>query len=438
VTGAYAGNERPAAGRRSAAWVATAVLAGTFAALYLFLGTTLGRTGVFGYQDALFGADVDRVIYDMTAAGADHSYTTVHPLFVLFLNPAGALLTKVLGSRVVAAVTLNAAAGGLCVALAHRFFRRVGAGLVRGILYAFILGSSSAHLFYGAVPETWIFTACGITLLFLLLASRPGKLRYFVPAGIFALGTLTTNVFHVVATYAAGLFGKERGRALWGKLAAYFGAVLSGTVALSLVQRWIFPRAKLFFLPLSWTDSLTWYSWRLGKPAELPVRLVKLLAYHFVYNFASPGVEVSAVPAGKALVPRIPYVGVDPLSYDALGFVAAALGVLLAGAAAASFFKNKVYRDNLARALIIVGVFGFLMFGYYGSGELFVYTPMWTFVVLAGGALSAEPFFRRGGWKGRVATTALVVFAGLQLVNNLRFFYGVVDVFQRGLPPMNW
>jgi hypothetical protein len=275
-------------------------------------------------------------------------------------------------------------------------------------------------------------------LLFLLLASRPGKLRYFVPAGIFALGTLTTNVFHVVATYAAGLFGKERGRALWGKLAAYVGAVLSGAVALSLVQRWIFPRAKLFFLPASWTDSLTWYSWRLGKPAELPVRLAKLLAYHFVYNFAAPGVKVSAVPAGKALVPEIPYVGVDPLSYDALGLVAAALGIVLASAAAASFFKNKVYRDNLARALIIVGVLGFLMFGYYGSGELFVYTPMWTFVVLAGGALSAEPFFRRGRRGGRVATAALVVFAGLQLVNNLRFFYGVVDVFQRGLPSMNW
>jgi hypothetical protein len=67
---------------------------------------------------------------------------------------------------------------------------------------------------------------------------------------------------------------------------------------------------------------------------------------------------------------------------------------------------------------------------------------MWTFVVLAGAALSAEPFFRRrgrrGSWPGRVATAALGVFAALQLVNNLRFFYGVVDVFERGLPSMNW
>jgi hypothetical protein len=306
------------------------------------------------------------------------------------------------------------------------------------VLYAFILGSSSAHLFFGAVPETWIFTACGITLLFLLLAGHPGKLRFFVPAGIFALGTLTTNIVHVVTAYAAGVFGKERGKPLWGKLAACVAAVLSGAAALSLVQKWIFPRAKIFFLPASWTDSLTWYSWRLGRPAEVLVRLAKLLAYHFVYNFVGPGIKISSVPAGKALVPEIPYVAVDAASFDALGLITAVLGIVLAGAAVASFFRNKVYRSNLARALLIVGLFGFFMFGYYGSAELFVYTPMWTFVVLAGVVLSAEPFFKRRGWPGRAVMAGIAVFAGLQLVNNLRFFYGVVDVFKRGLPPMNW
>ena len=49
--------------------------------------------------DIWLGADVPRVIHDMTNPLADHRRTVVHPIFPLLLLPIGGLLAKLTSSQ---------------------------------------------------------------------------------------------------------------------------------------------------------------------------------------------------------------------------------------------------------------------------------------------------------------------------------------------------
>ena len=409
-----------------------------FWALYAALGMSLASTTVFNYMDAMFGADVERVVYDLTALGGDHSYTTMHPLFVLFFNPIGFLLAAVLGSKVNAAVILNSFFGGLCVVGARAFFRGAGLREFHAVAFAAALGLSSAHMFSGSVPETWIFTAFSLILLFLLSVTRPKKLAWFIPAGVFSLGILTTNLFQALIAYFSSL-GRRAGRGEVLKKLAYFGAsVIGAGAALSFLQRALYPSARLFFLPTSWGDSLTWYLWRFREPAVLAFRALRLISYHFLFNVLAPGLQIGTVTSGKALVPDIPYVSFDGGSVGVLFIVGAVVWLTLVALALYQYVKGFRGRPRVLDGLALCLAFNFVLFTYYGSGELFIYTPAWTFLVLAWLAVSLRPLLEAPGKASRLLCALVVALPVLELANNLVFLRKVIAIYDVALLPLAW
>jgi hypothetical protein len=423
-------------GLRTAAGSAFLLMA--FWGLYAALGLALASTTVFNYMDVLFGTDVERVVYDLTALGSDHAYTTVHPLFVLFFNPIGFLLAAVLSSKITAAVAINSFFGGLCVAGAHAFFRNAGLKEFHAVAFSVALGLSSAHLFFGSVPETWTFTAFSLIVLFLLSVLRPGRLAWFVPAGVFSLGILPTNFFQGLIVYFSSLWRRSAFGVTLKKLAAFAASVLLAGAALSYLQRGLYPSSRLFFLPGSWRDSLTWYLWRLGEPAEVVIRALRLIGYYFLFNIFAPGLDVTTVTSGKALIPDIPHVSFDIGSGGVLFFACSAMWlalVVLALYAYVRWFRN---RPPVLDGLVLCGIFNFVLFTYYGSGELFIYTPAWTFLVLAWLALSLRPMLSARRKIGRVVNALVVALPLLELVTNLLFFRKIIAVYKTGLLPLAW
>jgi len=418
--------------------IISASLLVTFWALYAALGIALASTTVLNYMDAMFGADVERVVYDLTALGSDHSYTTMHPLFVLFFNPIGYLLAAALSSQVDAAVLINSFFGGLCVVAARAFFRKAGLKELHAVAFAAALGLSSAHMFFGSVPETWIFTACGLIVLFLLAVVRPGRLSWFVPAGVFSLGMLTTGFFQGLIAYSSGLRRKPGLGVALKKLAAFAASVLLVAAALSFLQKLLYPSSRLFFLPASWGDSLTWYLWRLGQPAELGIRALRLVSYHFLFNIFAPGAKVGTITSGKALVPDIPYVSFDAGSGGVLFFAGAAVWLALAASALYAYIKWFRGRPRVLDGLALCVAFNFILFTYYGSGELFLYTPAWTFLVLAWLAVSLRPVLDAPGKAARVLGALVVALPVLELANNLVFLRKVIAVYDAAMLPLAW
>jgi hypothetical protein len=405
-----------------------------FGGLYFAWGLALGKAGGYAYLNAALNADHERVISDLTDINAYHGRTDVHPLFVLILNPVGALITKGLGSRLAAAVLMNSVAGALCVVMTKAFLRRAGLSEIVAVLFAAILGLSATHIFFGSTPETWIFAAAGVILLFNLAVFTPGSTARFLPAAVFAFGTVTSNLVTAAVAYAVGMYKKIGFKALLAKTAVFSVSVAACAAALSVVQKLLYPRSTIFFLPEVYRLEFSSYSpivryFNDLSATYLLARLVKLAGVFLLYNLVAPATVVRWYSAGEFCLPLKPFVDVDLPRLKPLGFIAAAFWFGLVIWAAYSFIKNKEIRTPILFGLLLTLAFSVAFYFFYGT-TTYVYAISTAFPLLAAVALALRPYDRPGTRPFYVLLAALTCFGFLLLFNNVAFLYRIYAVFR--------
>gem|GEM_PF-843591 len=421
-------------GVRTKALVTYVVLFIFFGTLYFSLGTALGRVAGFAHLNFLLNADHERVITDLTDATANHDRTDVHPLFVLFLNPVGVLLTRGLGSRLAAALVMNSAAGALCVVMTKSFLRRAGLSEFSAFLFAAILGLSATHIFFGSTPETWIFAAAGVILLFNLAVFAPGNTSRFLPASVFAFGMVTTNLVVAAVAYAAGMWKRITFKTLLVRTAVFGVFVAVCAAALSVVQKLLYPGSAIFILPEiyrleigSYSPIVKYFNGLTG--AYLLARLAKLAAVFIIYTVVAPATVVRWYSAGEFCLPLKPYVNVDLSRLGAPGFVAAAFWVALIVWGAYSIIKNKENRTPVLFGLLLTLAFYLAFYFFYGT-TMYVYAISTAFPLLGSVALALRPYDRPGTKVFYVLGGTLTCFLLLELVNNVNFLYRIFVVYR--------
>ena len=402
--------------------------------IYFTWGYVLGTVGSFTHLNALLDADHSRVIGDLTDVGANHCRTDVHPLFVLMFNPVGVVIAAALGSRVLAATLINAIGGASCVVLAAAFFRRAGINRLWAVLFAAILGATSTHMFFGATPETWIFAATGVVALYFLAVARPGRLRWFLPAGVFAMGMVTPNLAHAAVTFGVGSFKKRSWKKALVFTAAYTAVIAGITSVLSALQKVLYPSSTVFFLPdvyraefgsyapivkyfpeLTWTDVLS--------------RLGEVSSYLFIYNVVAPETVVRWFSAGRFCLPLKPFVRLDPGHFGLWGLLALVLWLGLIGWAVYSCVRNREVRVPVLYGLLLSLASNLAFFFFYGS-ILFIYAISSTFPLIAVVALSFRPYNRTDRRTFYALSAFLICFLTVELINHMGFLYRIYTVFR--------
>ncbi len=367
------------------------VLALGFAALFLFLGSRVPSRAVLK-DDVLFGADVARVVDDLTARGGDHYRTKVHPFFVLLLLPAGSLLRRVTASPYGAARVLTSLCGAAAVALLHRLLLRVPQ-LPRpaAVLLAVVFGMSFSTLIFAAVPETYIFAAISILPVYFLLLAAPSSPDPAAASSMsadrgrrpFAWGAAALSSFAITSTNVV--------QALWGllldaryrrlptppsvprrrQLATAVLAAAAVAVSLTLIQARLYPSAQPF--------------WNLEE--ERGYTATSNLLQPAAYARAGRAVFLDAIVAPTHEV-------VDRKVVTAGGVPAAPWGPAAAGLwgvwmVVAAVGSARRYREHAPAVLAIAGSLGFnlLLHVVYGNEQPFLYSAHWTFLLVLGVAL---------------------------------------------------
>ena len=222
-------------------------------ALYTVFGRALQRTSVNNYRDFLFGMDIRRVINDMTEFSANHVRTSVHPLYVLFVNPLGNALTKIhllRGAEYTVALIVDVFCGALCVVLAFVIFRLMSPKLLNPICLTLIFAFSMSPLLFSTTPETSDLATCSLLvtyLLFWLNATTTHKisLGMWIFAGVFSLGVTTTNFVQTLICFCFARFSWRRraaeGRKFLRSLGVMVGGVLAIGMLFALLQKAIYP-----------------------------------------------------------------------------------------------------------------------------------------------------------------------------------------------------
>ncbi len=400
----------------------------------------MGKVGAYGYLNAALNADHERVIGDLTDADAYHGRTDAHPLFVIFLNPIGLLLKRGFGSALTAAVLMNSVAGASCIILFFAFLRRAGVSAFPATAFAAILGFSATHIFFGSTPETWIFAATAVTLLFLLALVSPGRTSAFLPAGIFAVGMLTSNLAPAVIAFGVGIYKRVSRKVLLAKV-FFFGLVLTAcAAALSVLQKLLYPSSTVFFLPGVYRNEFSAYApiiryWGELGPGYFLARSAELIGVLFLFNVVSPSAVVRWYSVGKYCLPLKPFVNVDLPGLSLSGLLAAAFWLALLIWAVYSFAIHRENRNPVLIGLLLTVAFYVAFYLVYGT-TLYVYAISTAFPLLAAAALALRPYDRPGTKRYYALTATLACFAVLLLVNNLHFMWQIYAVFRNyGLPP---
>ncbi len=377
---------------------------------------------VFRKLDQIFDMDVPSRSIDLTRQEGAHHRTRFHPLYVLLLNPLGQSLREMLRlydvdfSGRIAAIVLNAMAGGSTVALFFVLLARCGIDRRHALLWTLVFACSASQLIFGSLPESWEFTALGLVFLFASGARAEPPRDGLLTAGVIAFGMLVINIGAAVLVRAR--WRDPRGTGATIRAVALYGLlVLATTAALGLFQLWVFPTTDHYvsFEPLARDDRLS-FVWPTGL-GDVLMRARELLANFTLFNIAAPRLVASAMPSG-ALVVDMPQPSLSVLRPEGALHAAVWLGLLVTGAVFAR--RARLHREGLVIALVLWLAICAAVHSVFGVC-IFLYSTEWTFAVVTLAALGVGRWTAARPAASRTVTVALVSLLVLQLANNARF-----------------
>lgn len=397
-----------AGARRNVGGLATCVtLAAVFTVVYFQCGVRLAAAGAFDRDDIYFRADP--VVYSHVLAGTarDHEQIThKHPLVPLLGNGLYRTVAWTVRPQL-GPLAVSAVAGGLCVALAAVYFRRVTDSRVLAVLLAVLLGSSAAHVTFSAVPEAYTLSAAALILLHVLVAAGRGpalRLRHQVVAAVLAAGVTVTSALPALACFLCTRRGQRRFGLLlrWASLVTLLGC------GLLTVQTHAFPAAALGITPEQYVGEARF----LSPPAPLRQVVGDLARGLFLEN---------VVASAPATVNYRALTILWPGAYE--GWLnRITVGVWVLGALVA--FALPAYRRDWRQPTLWAAVACLLISAgvhcVYGRDHLFLYSCTYTFYVLAIAAHGVRRLPRA------LAVTGVVLLVVLLAANNARFLVQVV------------
>jgi hypothetical protein len=363
-----------------------------FFGIYLYGGLLFADTGVFAKYDLLFDADVPRVIADITEFYGDHHRTSVHPLYVLFVNPTGSIISRLVSNKTYVALFMNSVFGALGVVLAFIYFWIQSKDALYSFLFSILFGFSMSQLFWSSVPETYSLGVCTLLLNYILFKNDFGRKviheGLWLVLGILTIGVAITNFAQTLILYifVSTNIPRARGRRIR-NIASIFGyafKVLMITIALVFIQKLIYSSAALFFMPGSVTSEFVWGAWVLFTN---PLHVIwQILKDFFIINIIAPlpntflyRGNIIEIQRGFTNIKGIAVTFSNSWNYFWIGFVGIASWLLILILGFAKGFVLKSKNLSFGMAIILCLLFEALFHSYYGwrpdgSSRLFLYS----------------------------------------------------------------
>jgi hypothetical protein len=404
------------------------VLALTFLAVYTTIGLKLNVPNI-DITDNYLDADNSSWMHRISAPdGYNLEMRGPHPFAYFIFRPLGWLLNLFTRNYGLSAILLNTLAGALCVFMAWKFIKQQFQDPVYALLIASLLGLSTAHIFFGSVIETYIFSAAALIGFSLILQKRTDSMFAPVVVSVITFGITLTNFVQNFIGFLVSLFEYQSGethktfRVSFNKIFRFTVLTLSLGIVISLIHATWYPSSKLFFL-LSGARAEEEFSYSIFRePTWRAIgRVILLLRTVLLYTVVAPHPYVFLKEVGDTF-PRFNFFKIAPetfsySSYTGLGSLLVMAWAVLLLAAGAFFLWNLVRtrKVNLSLAFGLCILFNFVLHINYGY-EPFLYSPDWAYALIFFVALSLAPLAKNRFFQG-----GLLVFLVLLAYNQIQF-----------------
>ena len=401
------------------------VLALLFFAVYTFIGLRLNNLSV-DTTDNFLDADNSSWMTRISAPeGSSLEMRGPHPFAYFVFRPLGWLLNLFTNDSALSAILLNTFTGALCVFLAWLFIKRQFQNSVYALLIASLLGLSTAHIFFGSVIETYIFSAAALIGFALVLQKKSDSLLAPVGMSVLTFGITLTNFVQnfILFVVSQTLKAFKTFRVSFTQVFRFTGFTLALGILLSIIHAVWFPSSKLFFFPSDAQAEEEFAFSVLQEPSWKVIgRTLLLVRTVFLYAVIAPQPYVFGEEVGGTF-PRFNFFKISPetfsySSYDGVGNVLVLLWGIVLLTAGFFFLKNllRTRTVDLSIAFVFCVLFNFVLHFNYGY-EPFLYSPDWTYALIFFVALSLAPLAKNRFFQG-----GMTVFLILLAYNQFQFF----------------
>ncbi|HNB87078.1 MAG TPA: hypothetical protein PLL38_10560 [Anaerolineales bacterium] len=401
------------------------LLALTFFAVYTSIGLQFNTLSVDTTDNFLDADNSSWITRIADPAGSALEMRGPHPFAYFIFRPFGWLLNLFTGSSALSATLLNTFTGALCVFLVWLFVKRQIQDAVYALLIASLLGLSTAHIFFGSVVETYIFSAAALIGFLLVLQKGSSSLPASVGVSVLTFGITLTNFVQNFILFAAAQIqaGTKNFKTLVLNIFRFTAFTLALGILLSILHAAWFPSSRLFFLP-SDAQAEEEFAFSVFQEPSWKVigRVFLLVRTVFLYAVIAPQPYVFGEEVGGKF-PRFNFFRISPetfsySSYDGVGNVLVLAWAVLLLVSGFFFLRNLVgtRKVDLSAAFILCVLFNFVLHFNYGY-EIFLYSPDWAYALILFVALSLAPLAKNRFFQG-----GLAVFLILLAYNQFQFF----------------
>jgi hypothetical protein len=396
------------------------LLALFFFIIYFCIGLRLNRADIDttdNYLDADNSTWMSRI---SEPGGSMIEMRGPHPFAYFVFRPLGWLLNLFTKNYPLSAIFLNTFVGGLCVFMAWMFIKRQFQDRIYALLIASLLGLSTAHIFFGSIVESYIFSAASL-IGFLLLLQAQKSTGALVASSLLTFGITLTNF---VQNFIAMLVLRPRLKEIF----RFTAWTISLGIILSLVHAAWYPSSKLFFL-LSGVQAENDFTFSVfSEPSWRAIgRIILLVRTILLYAVIAPQPHVFVKEVGGTF-PRFNFFEISPgtfafSNYDGVGSLLVMIWAFLMLAAGLIFLWNLVRtrKADLSLAFALSLLFNFALHLNYGY-EPFLYSADWAYALIFFVAFGLASFA-----KYRWFQYGMLIFLALLAYNQYQFF---VFIFQ--------
>ena len=389
-----------------------------FIIVYLIIGSIFNAPQTAAIDNYMNADNLDWIMHIADPSGYLLIMRMPHPFALFLFRPIGWFLNFFFNDPYHTASFLNALAGGLSVFLAWLFIKTQSGSRIHALLVAILIGVSTAHLVFGSIVETYIFSATLLIAFFLLLL-RNASDSTLTTISLLSLGLTITNF---VQTFIGFVVSRPR----WKEIIHFTGIVLSLGFIFTLIHALWYPSSNPFFLISSFKGENTYTFSILSEPFwNTYGRIILLLRTMLLYSVIAPlpYVVEGALPSFQFFRWENLHKTYLYSEYDGLGNILVYVWVGLLFFAGFSillrFYRNR--RIDLSFAFIGCLVFNFLLHCIYGDDPI-LYSPNWTFALI---------FFISIGMgnlaKSRISQFGLLIFVLLVIYNQWQFIIFLID-----------
>ena len=407
------------------------VLAILFFAAYIYFGLQLNFADS-DTTDNFLDADNYPWMHRISAPdGYQLEMRGPHPFAYFILRPFGLSLNLFTSNPALSAILLNTFVGALCVFMAWVFIKRQSKNSIYALLIASLLGLSTSHFFFGAVVESYIFSAAALIGFVLTLQKRGETLFAPVTMSVITFGITLTNFAQTfigfVVDQLQNLSRKTFG-AFFVRVFKFTALALSLGIVISVIHAALYPSSRLFFqlsdAQVEEDFSLSVFQ---GPQWKLTGRIILLIRTVLLYTVIAPKPFVFGKEVG-AWLPYFNFFKITPevysySSYNGLGNILVYAWAALLLLSGVFFLWNLLHtrKVDLSLAFALSLLFNFILHIAYGF-EPILYSPDWAYALIFFMGISLMPLGRNRFFQG-----AMLLFLILLAYNQVHFFQFVLD-----------